>query len=380
MGDATWERFSAHVAEIFHEAMGGLYIFDKRDGATAPLSFFGVDDRSLEEFLAHYAYVNPYAVAAVAGAPEGAPLTDATVLPRDDARKTEFYNDWIRPQGKDVLQVGLKVAQSEDRAAILAIHPDPGSYDANLPRYLNLISMIAPHFANAVRISKRLARDDQKSRTLESVLQGFDAAALLLDEAARPITMNTVAEQLFTPGGPLRLDPSGAVRARGRQDEAALRAAVARAALLPLSAPRPVRLADAARLGRYVAWLAPARSMSTRPTQARLSDLFEPKAALLMIVTRLSGELAVAPAVLAASLGITSAEARLAAALARGKTLAKYAAENDLSRNTVRNQLTKIFEKVGVNTQKDLVAMTATVAGGMALSMSGGGGRGGADD
>ena len=55
--------------------------------------------------------------------------------------------------------------------------------------------------------------------------------------------------------------------------------------------------------------------------------------------------------------GLTVTEARLAIFLVNGGSLAEYAAENQVSRNTARNQLQQIFQKTHVRRQAELVAL-----------------------
>jgi DNA-binding CsgD family transcriptional regulator len=56
------------------------------------------------------------------------------------------------------------------------------------------------------------------------------------------------------------------------------------------------------------------------------------------------------------SFGLTLAEATLALYVGCGGQLRTYAEQRKLSRNTVRNQLQQVFDKVGVSRQADLVA------------------------
>jgi DNA-binding CsgD family transcriptional regulator len=58
---------------------------------------------------------------------------------------------------------------------------------------------------------------------------------------------------------------------------------------------------------------------------------------------------------LAALFGLTAAEARLWADLATGATLAEIAHQRQVSVNTLRVQLARLFNKVGVHRQADLV-------------------------
>jgi pimeloyl-ACP methyl ester carboxylesterase/DNA-binding CsgD family transcriptional regulator len=74
------------------------------------------------------------------------------------------------------------------------------------------------------------------------------------------------------------------------------------------------------------------------------------------------------------ALGLTPAEARLAARLRFGQSLKEAAEELGISVNTARNQLKSVFEKLGVNRQADLVrhlAELAALATSMQVSQSG---------
>jgi DNA-binding CsgD family transcriptional regulator len=57
---------------------------------------------------------------------------------------------------------------------------------------------------------------------------------------------------------------------------------------------------------------------------------------------------------------LTTAEAKLAAALCAGTTLASYAFEANLSLNTVKTHLKRIFDKTGETRQSDLVRRFCT--------------------
>jgi len=59
---------------------------------------------------------------------------------------------------------------------------------------------------------------------------------------------------------------------------------------------------------------------------------------------------------------LTSAESRLAAWLMAGGNLADYASEVGIARNTARNQLQAIFQKVQVNRQAELVTVLLETA------------------
>jgi DNA-binding CsgD family transcriptional regulator len=58
---------------------------------------------------------------------------------------------------------------------------------------------------------------------------------------------------------------------------------------------------------------------------------------------------------------LTTAEARLAVAVASGKDLDTFSTERKLSKQTLRNQLKSIFLKTGTGRQAELAVMLSTL-------------------
>jgi pimeloyl-ACP methyl ester carboxylesterase/DNA-binding CsgD family transcriptional regulator len=90
-----------------------------------------------------------------------------------------------------------------------------------------------------------------------------------------------------------------------------------------------------------------------------LPDAREGRLAVVFPAVETSALLAAA---LRASFGLTPAEARLAALLRDGASLAEAADELAVSVNTTRNQLRAIFEKMGLHRQADLVRALSQLA------------------
>jgi DNA-binding CsgD family transcriptional regulator len=55
--------------------------------------------------------------------------------------------------------------------------------------------------------------------------------------------------------------------------------------------------------------------------------------------------------------GLTPSEARIATRIAAGESIAEIAAENAVSKNTVRSQVQSVFAKMDVNRQSELVRL-----------------------
>ena len=72
--------------------------------------------------------------------------------------------------------------------------------------------------------------------------------------------------------------------------------------------------------------------------------------------------LALNPAVIAQLHGLTPAEARVAAALVKGDTLAQYAEQAGCSEDTARTHMKRILDKTGASRQADLVRILLSSA------------------
>jgi DNA-binding CsgD family transcriptional regulator len=95
---------------------------------------------------------------------------------------------------------------------------------------------------------------------------------------------------------------------------------------------------------------------------ARLVPLREARPRVLLMLHQLAAA-NIAPVAIQAGFDLSIAEARLAGALIRGQSVTEYAAENGLSRNTARNQLSAIFMKTGTRRQAELVALVIAALG-----------------
>ena len=93
--------------------------------------------------------------------------------------------------------------------------------------------------------------------------------------------------------------------------------------------------------------------------------------AVLVLVAPVDRTSKVPKGVLRGAFDLTAAEASLVEALLSGMTLAEYGASKGLTRNTVRNQLSVVFQKTGTNRQADLVSHVLSVLGPFAYASNG---------
>jgi DNA-binding CsgD family transcriptional regulator len=97
------------------------------------------------------------------------------------------------------------------------------------------------------------------------------------------------------------------------------------------------------------------------PVVGMAHDVLHLVAAIVTLTDLEAARLGPAEAVLEQAFGLTPAEARLAAKLAAGKTLADIAVEEGYSRETLRSRLKSIFDKTGTGRQAELTLLLAKI-------------------
>jgi len=107
--------------------------------------------------------------------------------------------------------------------------------------------------------------------------------------------------------------------------------------------------------GRY---LAIARVASRGAQNYQLHDAILDPGPLVMLIVHGSLEVAALPMdLLWRAFGLTESEATLAEALLNGATLADFAQEREVSKQTLRNQLVGVMRKTGTRRQSELVSL-----------------------
>ncbi|MCW2284993.1 DNA-binding CsgD family transcriptional regulator [Rhodoblastus acidophilus] len=292
----------------------------------------GVDAATIEAYTGYYHARNPAWLASV-NAPVGAVQTDRMVVPAAELEKTEFYNDFLRPQG--VMAMASAVLRVDAaRQTVLTVQGARAFDDSQL----ELMRRIAPHLMRALEVNTRLAL---ATHAPVATLKHFELtrqAALFVDRDGGVLDANAPARALLVDGLPLAR--RGVSRLFDPEDAARLRAAIARCAEKPATTESIVlRRAGRAALKALVTSVAvdlPWR-LPSWPT------------ALVMI------EPAPDRGSAFAAFGFTAAEAALAEEMLRGEGVAAAARRLGVARSTARTHLARLFQKTHTHSQAELV-------------------------
>ena len=214
---------------------------------------------------------------------------------------------------------------------------------------------LLPHVRQYVRVRQALAGAEALGASLAELLERSGAGIVELDRRGRIVAANDRASALLRRGNGL-YDEQGALFARVRRDNAVLQDMLARA--LPLFGRRGE--SGSMTVGRSKG--SPPLVLHVTPIGQRDTDLHPWPVAALLLVHDPAVSSRLHPAAVAARLGLTRMESRVAVLLAGGKSVREIAEATGRKKTTIRWHLKQICEKHGIARQAEVVQLVLSVA------------------
>lgn len=221
-------------------------------------------------------------------------------------------------------------------------------------------SSLRGHLVSALDIALDLADARHGTSSTITLLSAMPTAALLLEAGAGIIQANVAARVILTQGDAVIETPERRLRATlAREDQR-----LAKAIEVSLAASRDertdrgrqvIRIRQAANADQLLVILDPV------PLSGHRSFLDQPREAVLVRMIGDEHTPASMTYPLEAAFDLTPAETRIAAAIASGRSTATAAHHLDLSTNTVRTHLARIFDKTGTRSQHALTRLLAAI-------------------
>jgi DNA-binding CsgD family transcriptional regulator len=188
------------------------------------------------------------------------------------------------------------------------------------------------------------------------ILDVFDhlsVGIVLLDQSAKVVFANAAALSLSADGGPLLVNSGVSSRscADARRLGDLIRAAIAGSGARTMSLSSP----DTGR--PLLVLVSPVRGVEVDRTEIRNLRT----TAAMLLVCDPDREANVPAGWMMDAYGLTLAEARAALATGSGVSIAETAQQLDVSANTVKTHLRRVYEKTGARRQADLSRLIATI-------------------
>jgi DNA-binding CsgD family transcriptional regulator len=333
--------------EKFSEALGGrntaLLLHNLGSGRNRALACVRTDPDLLRLYNEHYYAYNPWTRKGCEELPARIVGVGEIYCTERELERTEFYNEWLRPQGLKHSIAGLVTASSEGMVMCSSLRTaERGAFGSE---EIAFCEALLPHVGAAVSTRERVRDLYQAGRAAMEVLYRLAQPCLMVDRNARILFVNLAGEHMVAHSESLRF-AGNLLSCTKPEATSELHRLVARAAGQPPVAGQMAITAASGR--RTLVFVDPV------PASEFLAAGTGPCAAVWVN----DGKIRV-PRLrrIQTMFGLTSAEAALAAELASGSTLAEIAESHRLSRHTVRNQLKSVFAKTGSHSQPDLVRL-----------------------
>lgn len=341
-----WSGLAPRIAQTFEATSLGLTV------TAGPKAHWvartaNIDDAAAAAYEAHFNQCDVWAQRA-AHLGLSTVLASKDLISDQDFERTEFCNDYCR-RVESFYVVGSVFPLIGDEIAVWGVHRprDAGNFDDDDKR---LTGLLLPHMQRALQLRSRLADIAAERDAAFEALDRSATATLVVAGDGALLYANPGAERLLKAGDGLCAVRNRVAAADGLSSErlaALVRGAADTAAGRgdarggPLAIPRLDRLP----LTLLVAPFRPARDGFGAPLPAAILFVRDPEAPTAACLA------------LQGLFGLTPAEAKIASALAEGKSTGDIIEAFGISANTVRTHLKSVFGKTGVTQQSQLVAL-----------------------
>lgn len=317
----------------------------------------GLPPAAVSAYVSTFSALNPWLEGQAALAPHQV-FHDEQLLARDRVKTTPYWTDWLAKQGTYDAGTGVVILREGARQLTIEIRY-PSSQVEIRERAAAVLGEAAQHFGRAFEISAR-SRFSAGRGYLDHVVEDLPFSVFFVDADLRVHYTNFAADNLRRQNhGPFS-SADGILRAIDPEADASLRQMVQRTVN---SKRTPTSVLQLSRPDHDERYFAIARLAVRDGQHNQLHDAILDPGPLVMLVVHGSLEIAALPMdLLWRAFSLTESEARLAEALLAGATLADFAKEREVSKQTLRNQLVGVMRKTGTRRQSELVSLLTRLA------------------
>ncbi|MCC8394689.1 helix-turn-helix transcriptional regulator [Paraburkholderia sp. MMS20-SJTR3] len=294
----------------------------------------------------------------------GASLRQSSAISDTDFRRSELYNEAVRPAG-GFYGIVAPLVRTPARQVYLSAGRELGAEDFSTED-VDALNVIVPHLINSLEIGSRLARANLYAQSLLDVLDRANVGIILFDAALRPVFVNRYADALAAHGAGVVVTKNN-VAASKHAETRLLQQAMAQCVALHRAKPadrdsgllravpmrcylsrEPSRPALVARVMPFATPEQPGRDMERREAGTACGALFlsEPDRPLALDVDALTE-----------SFQLSRREAQLALLIANGYGLAEAASTLMIGIGTARGYLKQVLGKTCTHRRAELVAL-----------------------
>jgi DNA-binding CsgD family transcriptional regulator len=351
-----WSVFLERLSELLNSRGTVLYLMDFASRRSTchsdEISFLQSVRTSPETVLSYdryYSKVNVW-LEKSSYLPEGELITTDRLFPVQELVKTEWYNDWLKPQDYFHAMIGhlLKQDTLAVRLSLFRTKQQPFSADE-----IALFARVMPHLRRSCLMYRKFSEIKQRQVANSNLLNRLPVGLILFDNCGLAIFVNRAAETLIGSSNGFSLDAAGRCLTGNVTESRALRQLISHA----------IELKQSNAISLH-------RKNSDRPLSAIVVSLqnqplpfIHATATAALFICNPELPLNLDDKLLRQCYDLSPAEAKLATALLQGQTPGDYAQMRGISSNTVKTQLKQVLAKTGTHRQAELIQLLTTAFG-----------------
>ncbi len=353
LGRKPWSVLLEALAEALGSRHTHILVLSER-GRHGLVGAVRSDPEMQRQYAEYYGSINPYPSHPAAQHTPGL-VHSGEWLPKAEVEKTEFYNDFLRQSDAFPCLVGNLFGDRDRKGFLATYRPFHGKPFGKGSRAL--LSALVPHVQRAIEVSAVFGQlEDERSSWLTS-LDLLPHGMIVLDRRASPVFVNRAASRLLTSENGLIATREG-LRASHPADATALAALIASALRTASSQGTEAGACLVLRRPPDRNSLAITVVPLPRRSEAHLSTkgLSRAPAAIVFVADpapRREPEVPVA--LLAPLFDLTPREAEVACLLGQGLGVTEAASRLAIAFHTARVHQRRIYDKMGVHSQAELV-------------------------
>jgi PAS domain-containing protein len=280
------------------------------------------------------------------------------VLPDDRVAETDYYREYMQPQGLAAEGPLAHTFAEGDGAPLAAVVLYRRTESRRLDgRDLELCNTLVPHLHRAYRIHCELHGEHAQRRALAEVVDRLPIGVILVDGQQRCVMVSRRAQRIVERQDGLSIRENRPV-AHSDRDSRELAQAIAATESSRDGVQRSAR--------RSLAIERPSGARPLTVLVVPLADADLPareRGAVAALFVGDSDTAPIRPELLGELYGFTSSEARLVCELLTASSLEEAARRRGIQLSTARGYLKEIFQKTGARSQRDLVRLVLTGVG-----------------
>ena len=281
------------------------------------------------------------------------------VIGHIDLAKTEFYTEWLKPQGLAAAwSAGHAITNKQgDPMGGFTVFPREGAPPLTREQFAEA-DLLVPHLRRALQVHVTVHGAQRVRLALAEAIDRLPTGLLLLDAKRRVVVQNRGAERIIAANDGFRIDRHGP-SADDARENATFQKLIADA--IDARAGQEIRSAGFVAISRpsgersYAVMVTP---LIAAPGKSVMSD-----AVVAIFVADPSARFFAGPEVLTELYQLTHSEAELVRLLATGLSLEEAADKRGVSLNTARSHLKHVFAKTETSRQGELVRLIISGVG-----------------